>query len=71
MSVNKEIRILMLQECLTIAKLTKLINEKYGKRLYTADGLSKKLRNNTLKFNEVEIIADVLNYDISFKKRSK
>ena len=59
----------MLQEGLSIAKLTKLINEKHGLK-YTSDGLAKKLRNNTLKFNEAEIIADTLNYDISFNKRT-
>ena len=67
MSANKEIRILMLQEGLTIAKLAKMICEQGEK--YTADGLSKKLRNNTLKFNEAEMIADILDYDIVFKKR--
>ncbi len=68
MSANKEIRILMLQEGLTIAKLVKLIVSKQGLK-YTADGLAKKLRNNTLKFNEAEMIADTLNYDIVFQKR--
>ena len=53
MSANKEIRILMLQEGLTIAKLVKLIVSKKGLK-YTADGMAKKLRNNTLKFNEAE-----------------
>ena len=68
MSANKEIRILLLQECLTLAKLAKKINTAKN-TTYTADGLSKKLRNNTLKFNEAELIADVLGYDITFKKR--
>ncbi len=68
MSANKEIRILMLQEGLTIAKLVKLIVSKKGLK-YTADGMAKKLRNNTLKFNEAEMIADTLDYDIVFRKR--
>jgi len=70
MTANKEIRILMLQEGLSIAKLSKLIDKKQGVK-YTPDGLAKKLRNNTLKFNEAEIIADTLDYDIIFKKRAK
>lgn len=68
MSANKEIRILMLQEGLSIAKMTKLINKKNSLN-YTPDGISKKLRNNTLKFTEAEIIADTLDYDIVFVKR--
>ena len=67
MSANKEIRILLLQEGLTIAKLSKLLNNNGGK--YNPDGLSKKLRNNTLKFNEAELIANILDYDIIFRKR--
>jgi len=70
MSANKEIRMLMLQECLTISKVVKIVEKKFGKH-FTADGLSKKLRNNTLKFVEAEIIADALDYDILFKKRVK
>lgn len=70
MSANKEIRILLLQECLTLLKLTNLINDKLNKKKYTPDGLSKKLRNNTLKFVEAELIADTLGYEIIFKKKS-
>ena len=68
MSANKEIRILMLQEGLSISKLSKLINKKQGLN-YTPDGISKKLRNNTLKFTEAELIADTLDYNIVFVKR--
>lgn len=34
-------------------------------------GFQKKLRNNTLKFTEAEIIADTLDYDIVFIKRKQ
>ena len=70
MSANREIRIIMLQECVTIAKLVKIVTKKFGQH-FTADGLSKKLRKNTLKFVEAEIIADALDYDIIFRKRTK
>ena len=59
----------MIQEGLNIAKLAKLICQKTELK-YTADGISKKLRNNTLKYDEAKMIADILNYDIVFKKRS-
>jgi len=68
MIANKEIRILLLQEGLSIAKLSKLIRKKHGLN-YTADGISNKLRNNTLKFTEAEMIADTLDYDIVFVKK--
>ena len=70
MTANKEIRVLMLQEGLNFTKLSTLISQKTGVK-YTADGLSKKVRDNTLKFIEAELIADTLDYDIIFRKRTK
>ncbi len=67
MSANEDIRKLMLKECMTLKKLSDLTANKGNK--YTADSLSKKLRHGTLKYNEAKYLADVLGYDIEFKKR--
>jgi len=68
MSANEDIRILLLKECLTLNKLAKMYNAKNGHKL-TPDGLSKKLRFNTLKYDEAKQLADVMGYDIVFRKR--
>ena len=68
MSANEDIRILMIKECLTLNKLAALYNEKNSHRI-TPDGLSKKLRFNTLKYDEAKKLADVMGYDLLFQKR--
>ena len=35
---------------------------------YTLDNLSKKLRNGTIPYNQVALIADILDYKIKFEK---
>lgn len=67
-SANEDIRILLLKECVTINKLSKLTKEK-GEKEMKADGLSKKLRANTLRYTEAKMIADLLGYDLIFKRR--
>ena len=37
----------------------------------SVNNLSNKLRNKTIPFDKVEEIADLLGYDIEFKKRHK
>lgn len=68
MSANEDIRILILKECLTLKKLANIYSEKSGKIL-TPDGLSKKLRYNTLSYVEAKMLADSIGYDLIFKKR--
>ena len=68
-SANEDIRILLLRECFSIKKISSLINEQ-GEKEITADCLSKKLRNNTLKYTEAKMIADILGYDLIFKRRN-
>ncbi|MCD8024074.1 MAG: hypothetical protein LUE64_00900, partial [Candidatus Gastranaerophilales bacterium] len=68
MSANEDIRILMLKECLTLNKLSKLYNAQYETK-FTPDGLSKKLRYNTLRYDEAKKLADVMGYELIFQKR--
>ncbi len=68
MSAYEDIRILLLKECITLKKLTQLYNLKNEHKL-TPDGLSKKLRFNTLRYDEAKKLADTIGYDIIFRKR--
>ena len=67
-SANEDIRVLLLRECVTIKKISTLIDNQ-GEKQITPDCLSKKLRNNTLKYTEAKMIADILGYDLIFKRR--
>lgn len=63
MSIKEDIKSLLAKENITM----KCIAEKTNSSL---QNLSQKLRNKTIKFEEVREIADILGYDIKFQKRS-
>jgi hypothetical protein len=66
--MKKEIKIALLNVGITSKQLVTQLNEKYNRSPH-APSLSKKLKNNTIRFREVEEIFDVLGYDITITKR--
>ncbi len=67
MGINKDLRILLLNEAKTIKQLSEMANKLSDKK-YTADGISQKLNKGTMKYDEVQFLAGVLGYEIEFKK---
>lgn len=67
MGINKDLRILLVNEAKTIKKLAEMASACSGKK-YTADGISQKLNKGTMKYDEVQFLAGVLGYEIEFKK---
>ena len=67
MGVNKDLRILLLNEAKTIKQLSEMAN-KISDKKYTADGISQKLNKGTMKYDEVQFLAGVLGYEIEFKR---
>lgn len=67
MGVNKDLRILLLNEAKTIKQLSEMANKVSDKK-YTADAISQKLNKGTMKYDEVQFLAGVLGYEIEFKK---
>ena len=67
MGINKDLRILLLNEAVTIKKLAEMANKVSDKK-YSADGISQKLNKGTMKYDEVQFLAGVLGYEIEFKK---
>ena len=67
MGINKDLRILLLNEAATIKKLAEMANLVSDKK-FTADGISQKLNKGTMKYDEVQFLAGVLGYRIEFKK---
>lgn len=67
MNIKEDIKILMVKENITLVDLAKRLSSKYNKK-YTADGLSKKLRNGTMQYNEAMKIFAVLGYEIVLNK---
>ncbi len=67
MGINKDLRILLLNEAATIKKLAEMANKVSDKK-FTADGISQKLNKGTMKYDEAQFLAKVLGYEIKFKK---
>lgn len=53
---------------MTLTNLAALMSEKTGKK-YTLPSLYSKLKIETLSLKEAYIIAEILGYDIEFKKK--
>lgn len=69
LNAKEVIKVLLSKECITQKELTKILSETTGDK-HTPDGLSRKLSRGTISYNEVAFIADLLGYDIEFKKRT-
>lgn len=68
MGINEDLRIILLKECLTIKALAEKAN-KISNKKYTADSISQKLNNGTMKYNEAQFLGDVLGYKLEFIKK--
>lgn len=64
---REQIKVLLAQEIMTLKELAPALGKELGKK-YSADNLSHKLRNGTIPYNEMVIIARILGYKIKFEK---
>ena len=62
MSIREDIKVLLAQENITMQWVAAKLNT-------SVQNLSNKLRSKTIKFEQVRQLADILGYDIEFKKR--
>jgi hypothetical protein len=69
MPIREELKALLAKENITMTELTQKLSVQKNKD-YSLQSISQKLIRGTLSFNEVELIADILNYDIKFEKRN-
>ena len=53
----------------TLTDVVKVMNERHPDEPTTQQNITNKLARETIKFKEVVEIADILGYDIAFKKR--
>lgn len=63
MNVREEIKILLMKRGMTLASLAEKMSEKTGKKYYQSL-LSHKINDESLKYSEMKIICDILNYKI-------
>ncbi len=58
------VRLLLTKEDITQKELAEMMTKKSGKK-YEPSGLSRKLNQGTITFNEVVFIADILGYELT------
>lgn len=62
MGIREDIKALLAHENVTMQSIAEKLNT-------SVQNLSNKLRSRTIRFEDVREIADLLGYDIEFKKR--
>lgn len=67
MAIREDIKSLLAKENFTITKLAEIMTEKSNKK-YTVKGISQKLTNNTLRYDEYKLITEILGYKINLVK---
>lgn len=68
MPAKEEIKVMLARKNLSMRKLIEIINEHYNRK-DTVQNLSNKLNRDSIKYKEVEEIADLLGYKIEFKSK--
>lgn len=68
MTATEQVKILLVKEHLTIKELAKLLSEYTGKD-FAPYNLSNKMHRGTLRYDEVELIANALGYEIKIEKK--
>ena len=68
MPAKEEIKVMLARKNLSMRKLIEIINEHYNRK-DTVQNLSNKLNRDSIRYKEVEEIADLLGYKIEFKSK--
>lgn len=68
-NLRDEIKILLLKSHITMTELASKISETLNKQI-TQSNLSRKLGNESLRYDELMAILDVLGYDFEYKKKN-
>lgn len=66
MTIKEQIKIALIQRNMTLTELYNQLKDRYNKD-YSLQNLSSKINRNTLKYTEVQEIADILQYDIIWR----
>lgn len=70
MGIKEDIKAYIVSSGYTITKLAEELNKRNGSD-YTVQNLSNKIRKESLKYNEVLQIAEIIGYEIQWNKIDK
>ena len=65
MDIREEIKVIIARRGTTLKKVCEALSEKTSK-YYSYNNISNKLRNGTIKFSEVQMIFELLDYELSY-----
>lgn len=68
MEVINEVKMLAAKKGVTLTYISECLTEKLNKK-YSLNNLSNKLRANTIRYNEMKIIAEALGCELVFKEK--
>ena len=68
MNIRNEITSYIIREGMTMSEVVERLSQEYGWSS-SVPNLSGKLRRGSLRYGEAEELADILGYDIVWKKR--
>ena len=66
MTAKEVVKIMLIKRNLTVASLAEKMTEATGQK-YTQSSLASKISRGTLRFDEVEIIAQILDFKITIE----
>ncbi len=67
LTAREQVKFLLLKEKMTVTELAKEMTAHTGKH-WSRQALSSKLSRGTLRYDEITAIAEILGYEIDFKK---
>ncbi len=67
LTAREQVKFLLMREKMTITELAAEMVRQTGKK-YTRQSISSKLYKGTLRYDEITAIAEILGYEIDFKK---
>jgi len=67
MTSKSQLKVLMAREDINARELAELLNKETDKN-YTQGSLLQKISKSSFRYDEIEIIARILGYEINFKK---
>ncbi len=68
MKAIQEVKMLAAKKNISLTYIAQYLSEKLNKK-YTLNNLSNKLRSNTIKYSEMKLIAEALDYELIFKEK--
>lgn len=70
MNAKEQVKVMIAREGITAKKLAEMLTEKTGKK-YTQQSVLHKIFLSSFRYDEIKVIADLLDYQINITKNLK